>query len=101
MGVMPSDLELIRTASLLRTRSIYGLMSLAANIKVQPHALEDFISKGKPLPASAMISLVSTLFHNRARWDPETGALANVVQVPSPMMDTSAMPPTAINTSPP
>ena len=51
-----------------------------ANNKVQPHALEDFIGKGKPLPSEAMARLVEELFHKKARWDAETETIADVVK---------------------
>jgi hypothetical protein len=87
MAEANGDLDLVRNACLLRTRSAFGLMSLAANIGVNAGLLERFLAKGEPLPDSAMISLVDTVFHGKAAWNQEAGAIVDVVKAPSPMMD--------------
>jgi hypothetical protein len=72
-----NGIDFVRGVARVHTRSVFGLMSLASNIKVQPHALEDFVSKGKPLPPEAVSKLVGELFHGKARWDETTQSLAD------------------------
>jgi hypothetical protein len=75
-----SDIELVRNAALLHTQAVFALRILALNIGVQPHALEDFIATGKPLPVGAMGLLVATLFSGKARWDDASQSLADVMK---------------------
>jgi hypothetical protein len=75
----PSDLDVIRNAVALRSKSLFGAQALAGNAGIGVAALEKFIL-GARLAPDAMMELTRIIFNGKAEWDPVNQRLIDVVK---------------------